>query len=533
MDVEEKQRDIAKWSLDEDFRFNDIYNFITYEDWLKQAYLTVKSNAGSETAGVDGETISDFADDAETLESNIRDLSQQLDSETYRPDPTRRVYIPKGNGEKRPLSIPTVRDRIVQEALRMLLEPVYESDFTTHSFGFRPGRSTHDAIDVVQRCFTRLGAYKPWVIDADIKGFFDNVDHVTLIQILEDRITQKKVRSLIWRFLKAGVMESGRQMESLAGTPQGGILSPLLANIYLNELDHAVKSFTEETPRGEGHWTYVRYADDFLLLTSGHEEEAKEKKQWVDDYVGDALDLSLNREKTQILHAENGGMEFLGYRIEPAHPTDGGGAYTKIPREAVRDAKSALSRRCGDDAPTDLSIRNRIRGVNAVLRGWAEYYKYATHASKPFAEVDSHAWHNLSSWLARKHKCSRKALFGRKGVRPAPLEAKGKQMVDIKSLGKAKWREPKEKPHPYFDGTAKRTEPTATYQFYENEHSLNHRDLRWEVFHRDDFECQECGTEVGWYSDGEIHHLEYSGDPVDAETLCAECHAEKDAHRSA
>ena len=116
---------------------------------------------------------------------------------------------------------------------------------------------------------------------------------------------------------------------------------------------------------------------------------------------------------------------------------------------------------------------------------------------------------------------------------PVPLEAKGKQMVDIKSRGDAKWREPKEKPHPYFDGTAKRTEPTATHRFYENEATLNHRDLRWEVFQRDDFTCQECGTEVGWYDDGELHHLEYSGDPIDAETLCALCHAEKDPHRNA
>ena len=117
------------------------------------------------------------------------------------------------------------------------------------------------------------------------------------------------------------------------------------------------------------------------------------------------------------------------------------------------------------------------------------------------------------------------------GVSPVPLEAKGKQMVDIKSRVGTKWREPKEKPHPYFDGTAKRTEPAATYQFFEDENTPNHRDLRWEVFQRDDFTCQKCGTEVGWYDDGELHHLEYSGDPVDAETLCASCHAKKDSHR--
>jgi group II intron reverse transcriptase/maturase len=527
VDVERKQRDIARWAI-EDRRIRDIYNFLTQEDWLKQAYLAVRANAGSETAGIGGETVSDFSDD---LEENIRQLSQQLDSETYDPDPTRRVLIPKGNGERRPLSIPTVRDRIVQEALRMLLEPIYESDFSDQSFGFRPGRSTHDAIAVVDNCFARTKPYKPWVIDADIKGFFGNVDHVTLEQILRDRISQEKVRDLIWQFLKAGVMEGDRMMKSLAGTPQGGILSPLLANVYLNELDHAVKSFTEETPRGKGHWTYVRYADDFLLLTSGRETEAKEKRRWVEDYVEESLNLSLNEEKTSVCHAEDGGIEFLGYQVEPAHPTDGGGSHKRIPRDAVRDVKTAIWRRCGQDAPTDLSTRKRIRGVNAVLRGWAEYYKFATHTNKPFAEVDECAWRNLSHWLGRKYRCSRKALFSRKGVEPSPIKAKGKQMVDIKTLRDARWTEPKEKPHPYFDGTAKRTEPTATYRFFENEHSLNHRDLRWEVFQRDGFECQECGTEVRWQGDGELHHLEYSGDPVDAETLCPSCHAEKDPQR--
>ena len=526
MDVGRKQRDIARWAI-EDRRIRDIYNFLTYEDWLKQAFCVVKENSGAQTAGVDGETVKDFAED---LDSNLQSLSQQLDSETYDPDPTRRVYIPKGNGEKRPLSIPTVRDRIVQEALRMLLEPIYESDFSDHSFGFRPGRSTHDAIHVVYTCFARNGAYKPWVIDADIKGFFDNVHHVTLEQILRKRIAQDKVRDLIWKFLKSGVMEGDRRMETLAGTPQGGILSPLLANVYLNELDHAVKSFTEETARGKGHWTYVRYADDFLLLTSGREEEAREKREWVGEYVREKLNLSLNKEKTSVVHAEDSGIEFLGYQIEPANLTDGGGAYKKIPRDAIQDVKSAIQRRCGEDTPTDLSTRRRIRGLNDVLRGWSEYYKYATHTSAPFAEVNSHAWQKLSHWLARKYRCSRKHLFKRKGVGPNPLKANGMQKLDIKSKS-AKWQEPKEKAHPYFDGTAKRTEPTATYRFHTNENAENHRDLRWKVFQRDDFTCQECGTEVGWYSDGELHHLEYSGDPVDAETLCESCHVEKDPHR--
>ena len=538
MDVERKQRKIATWALDPDFRFNDIYNFITYEDWLRRAFLSVKKNAGSRTAGVDGETISDFEDD---LEENIQALAQQLDSETYDPDPTRRVYIPKGNGEKRPLSIPTVRDRIVQEALRMLLEPIYESDFSDYSLGFRPGRSAHDAIKVVQGCLNRAGqsGYSPWIIDADISGFFDNVSHTILEQRLRDRITQEKVRDLIWKFLKAGVMEGNRMKETVAGTPQGGILSPLLANIYLDQLDQAVKPLTdltmEEMARrrasGKGNWTYVRYADDFLLLTNGTRKRAEQKLQWTKDFVERELKLTLNEKKTSLTHGEDGGIEFLGYRIEPSHPKQGGGAKTKVPRRAIQDVKTAIRRRCGKDASTDVSTRNRMRGLNSVLRGWAEYYKYATQASKVFPEVQSFAWQKMSCWLAKKFRCSRKTLFSDIAEKTNPIRVNGMEMVYIPGKGNAKWHKPLKKDHPYFDGTATRREPTAVYQIFENEHRTGHRDLRWKVFRRDDWTCQECGKKVSWYDDGELHHLEYSGKPVDAETLCADCHAEKDPHR--
>lgn len=536
MDVERKQRDIATWALDPDFRFDDIYNLITYEDWLKEAFRSVKANSGSETAGVDGETVADFANN---LDENIQQLSQQLDSETYDPDPTRRIYILKGNGEKRPLSIPTVRDRIVQESLRMLTEPIYESDFSQYSFGFRPGRSTHDAIGVVWGCLSRECGYKPWIIDADIEGFFDTLDHVVLEQILQNRITQKKVRDLIWKFLKAGVMEGKRMKESIAGTPQGGILSPLLANVYLNEMDQAVKSFTDLTKRertqrrksGKGNWTYVRYADDFLLLTDGTKRNAEAKLRWVEGFVEERLNLSLNEKKTGLTHAEDGGIEFLGYRIEPSHPKQGGGSNTKIPREAVRDVKSAIRRRCGENAPTEVSARSRIRGLNSVLRGWAEYYKYAVHASKALSEVNRFAWQRLSHWLAKKYRCSRKHLFSEIAEGVNPIKVNGVEMVDIRTVADTRYSEPLEKDHPYFDGTATRREPTAVYQLFENENNPGHRDLRWEVFKRDDWSCQECGKQVGWQGDGELHHLEYSGKPVDAETLCASCHAEKDPHR--
>lgn len=534
MDVERKQIDLATWAQDPDFRFNDIYNFITYPEWLLQAFYSVKANHGSSTAGVDDETVTDFADD---LKENIEKLSQQLDSESYEPDPTRRVYIPKGDGEKRPLSIPTVRDRIVQEALRMLLEPIYECDFSQYSFGFRPGRSTHDAIKVVRSCLTRKAGYLPWIIDADIEGFFSNVDHVILEQTLQDRITQKKVRDLIWKFLKAGVLEGDRLKETVAGTPQGGILSPLLANVYLDKLDRWVKDFTEVSKnemirrrrKGKGNWTYVRYADDFLLLTSGTKERAERKRSRMEDYVEDELNLTLNEEKTNLVHAEDEGVNFLGYRLETQHPEAGGGGISKIPREAVRDVKDAVRRRCR--GRTDVSTRNRIRSLNYVLRGWAGYYKYATCTSRVFGEVNQFAWEELSRWLAEKYDCSRKYLFSKVADGVNPIEIKGVEMAYIPAMGTEYTESPLEKGHPYLNGTEDRREPATLNRLFEDEYRAGHRDLRWAVFMRDDWTCQGCGKDISWGT-GEAHHLEYSGKVEDAETLCTPCHVEKDPHRS-
>ena len=192
MDVDETQKKLAVWSQDPDFRFDDIYGFLYKREWLYHAYRSVKSNSGSGTAGVDGQTMRDFKED---LDEHLTDLQKSLKSESYDPRPVRRTYIPKGDDEVRPLGIPTIKDRIVQEAARMVLEPIYETDFSDYSFGFRPNRSTHDAIKMVKQPITFLNAC--WVIDADIKGFFDDVNHRILEQTLQDRISQQKFRDLI------------------------------------------------------------------------------------------------------------------------------------------------------------------------------------------------------------------------------------------------------------------------------------------------------------------------------------------------
>lgn len=533
MDVEETQAKLATWAQDPEFRFDDVYNFITYPSWLHRACCSVKSNSGSRTAGVDGQTVEDFDKD---LEENLKGLSKSLKSHVYDPDPVRRVYIPKGNGEERPLGIPTVRDRIVQEALRMLLEPIYETDFSQNSFGFRPGRSTHDAICVVyQRMAPAIRGYMPWIIDADITGFFDNVDHQVLEQILQKRIAQQKVRDLIWKFLKAGVLENGRRRDTLAGTPQGGIVSPLLANIYLNELDQWVKKWTDLTnteaerrrKSGKGNWTYVRYADDFLLLTNGRRKRAELMTERVENFVSERLNLSLSEKKTSLAHAEDG-IDFLGYHLEAKPMRDGGGVKRTVPKEAVRDVKTKV--RALTDRGTDVSARMRVERINSVLRGWANYYKFATNASKVFGNLEYFTWHRLTCWLARKYDCSRRYLVANILDSKSPISIHGMELVDIQAMPTNYTDSPRSGGHPYLEGNPDNGEPPVLDLGPRSEDRSGHWDQKWKAHQRDDWVCQECGKNLSRRS-AELHHLEYSGKLEDTESLCTECHAKKDPQR--
>lgn len=547
MDVERKQRDIATWALDPDFRFDDIYNFITNEDWLRRAFLSVKANAGSGTAGIDGETAADFAN---SLDENIRELSQQLDSETYDPDPTRRVYIPKGNGEKRPLSVPTVRDRIVQESLRMLIEPIYEADFSPYSFGFRPGRSTHDAIHVVQECLGRAaGGYKPWIIDADIEGFFDNLDHVVLEQILQDRITQQKVRDLIWKFLKGGVMEGKRLKETIVGTPQGGILSPLLANVYLNELDQAVKSFTDLTENetdqrrnaGKGNWTYVRYADDFLLLSNGRKREVEEMEERLREYLDAELALTLSERKTEIVHV-NDGFDFLGFHVERTVNRKGEKqTQITIPKEATDNFREKIY--IATSGNYDSSERTKIVALNAVIRGWGEYYKYCWGAASEYNALDHFIWWRLVKWMARKHQSSVSKVLKRIGKKKARLtvaETSLQKRQDIDTSGRHV--EKFFKDHPYLKNRPVRREklPRGKKRLGNKEGvRAGFADQRFNALKRDDWSCQECGTNLT-RKRAEVHHKKPArkyDNPEEANrldnlvSLCAECHEKIDSAR--
>jgi len=298
MNIGEMQRKLSlKAEKDKEHRFADLYNLLYDPHWLRLAHDRVAENAGSITAGCDGFTMATFG---ANLEGNLDKLADELKAGTFEPYPVRRVYIPKANGKKRPLGIPSIRDRIVQEALRMVLEPIFEADFDQHSFGFRPNRRTQDAIQCVMSYTTERKKFF-WIIEGDISSYFDTINHKRLIKLLRRRIRDEDILDLIWKFLRSGVMERKLFKDTLTGAPQGGILSPLLANIYLNELDTFMRDRgygipqEERTARrrnGLANFGYARYADDFVVMCNGSKAQAEAFKEELYEFLSQNLRLN-------------------------------------------------------------------------------------------------------------------------------------------------------------------------------------------------------------------------------------------------
>src|SRR6266852_1888415 len=299
------QRKLSQWATeDPSKRFVDLYSLLCNAVWLRVAHHHVNSNQGRETAGIDGVMMSNFNGD---VEGNLARLSEALKAHTFEPMPVRRVYIPKANGKKRPLGIATIDDRIVQEALRMILEPIWEADFSVHSYGFRPNRSTYDAVAYLGNRLTgKAGEGYQWIIEGDIKSYYDTIPHRRLIKAVKKRVADRKIRDLLWKFLRAGVMHRGQFEETLTGTPQGGIVSPLLANIYLDALDKYMESKylklsdsqrSRRREQGKSNFLYVRYADDWVVLCNGTKAAAQDMKEELKTLLAH-MGLTLSEEKT-------------------------------------------------------------------------------------------------------------------------------------------------------------------------------------------------------------------------------------------
>jgi RNA-directed DNA polymerase len=399
------------------FRFYALYAHISHIETLRTAWHLIRNNG--QTPGVDGVTYDEIEGvegeekhpaSLQVREANVeaylREIQEELRTKTYKPMPVRRVYIPKPDGGKRPLGIPTIKDRLVQMATVLIIEPIFESDFLECSYGFRPGRSAHDALKEITK---NLKEGRTAIYDADLKGYFDSIPHEQLMKCLRMRVTDGTVLRLIESWLKAPIVEEEEDdkgnwnvkvTKPEKGTPQGGVISPLLANIYLHWFDKRFHS--KDGPRQYANARLVRYADDFVVMARYMGEQIQSTVKYL---LEDWLKLELNNDKTRIVTLSNVGdsFSFLGFtfcvqrclykegstyiRIEPKDKN------IKKAREKIRD----LTTRSNGHLPVQIVIRN----VNRFLNGWGEYFQLG-HPSQAFRDMDYYVQYKVIEHLKRR-----------------------------------------------------------------------------------------------------------------------------------
>jgi RNA-directed DNA polymerase len=374
-------------------RFHALYDRIHRSDVLWEAWERVRANRGA--AGVDALTLEAVEDYG--VHRMLGELAADLRAGKYHPSPVRRVEIPKPDGTKRPLGIPTVRDRVCQQAAKIILEPLFEADFLSCSYGFRPRRSATDALEAIRTSFPEGRVF---VFEADIRNFFGEIDHDRLLSLVEERVSDRRVLKLLRQWLRAGVLAEGVRSETVAGTPQGGVISPLLANIYLHAFDRAW------TERGVGE--VVRYADDFVVLCESR-QQAEEAQRRATAMLGD-LGLELHPDKTRVVDLRRGkeGFDFLGCHLHARMSGPMWEKYGKVryylhrwpSQRAMKRARQRI-KELTDRRWVGTELKVLIERLNLYLRGWGNYFRTG-NASDKFRQLDRHVAWRLKRLLIKK-----------------------------------------------------------------------------------------------------------------------------------
>ena len=411
------------------YRFYSLYDKAWQADILRFAYRLVRANQGS--PGVDGMNF-EAIEQKIGIDTFLSELAQDLKDKTYHPRAVRRVMIPKADGSLRPLGIPTIRDRVAQIAVKLIIEPIFEADFCPNSYGFRPKKSAHDAVDDIAEALHQGYTH---VIDADLSTYFDSIPHAKLLAVVAERIVDSAILHIIKRWLKAPVIgedEDGTKKHvgggkaNRKGTPQGGVISPLLANCYLHLLD---RIWDRHQLRRKLQAHIVRYADDFVVLCRGKVEAPLAAVR----QVLDRLDLTLNESKTHIVDARQESFTFLGFEIRVSKSWKSGKSYPHVcpAPKSLAKIKERMKQQT-DRRLTPVPLVDVVRNMNASLRGWVGYFHYR-NSSKVLDKVKTQAEERLRTHLMRRHKISdrgtalkrfpRQKLYANYGLYKVPTTA--------------------------------------------------------------------------------------------------------------
>jgi len=447
------QAKLHRWAVaDPGRRFDDLFNFVYDPATLIVAFDRVAGNRGANSPGVDGLTVA-LVEERIGVPGFLEDLRAQLKSGTFRPLPVRERKIPKpgGSGKLRKLGIPAVADKVVQAALKLVLEPIFEADFEPVSYGFLPVRRAPDAIAEIH-VFGTYG-YR-WVLDADIEAAFDNLSHCAVLARVRARVKDKRVLALVKAFLKAGVLtELGENRDTNAGTPQGGILSPLIFNVAMSALDEQLHrpwkpGGTMEThgkrvrrrAKGLPNWRIVRYADDFVVLVHGTKADAETLREEIADVLT-PLGLRLSAAKTRIVHMSEA-FDFLGFRIQwkRKRGTSKWYVYTFIADRPIRSLKAKI--RALTNRRSQQDLRYVLIRLNQIMRGWANYFKHAV-CKHTLGNLANFAWWRVIRWLRTLHrwrwKDVRRAFTTPEG-RWKPVTADGIELFNLNAVPITRYR---------------------------------------------------------------------------------------------